>query len=158
MKKLALLITGLFFTPAEHAADLLQAYREAMSSDPVYASARYTRDAGLENLPQGRAGLLPIVNATASTQENRYLESLPPQTAIPELGIPAFSGGYQPLAGNNWGYHITLTQPLFNWQNYVVYKEAGFKVAQAEAIFGQTAQDLVVRVAQAYFDVLASQD
>lgn len=158
MKKLALLVTGLFLMPAAHAADLLQAYREAMSSDPVYASARYSRDAGLESLPQGRAGLLPFVNATGSTQENRYLESVPAQTAIPALGIPASSGGYQKLSGNNWGYHITLTQPLFNWQNYVVYKEAGFKVAQAEAIFGQTAQDLVVRVAQAYFDVLASQD
>jgi outer membrane protein len=39
-----------------------------------------------------------------------------------------------------------------------VYKEAGFKAAQAEATFGQATQDLIVRVAQAYFDVLASQD
>jgi outer membrane protein len=53
---------------------------------------------------------------------------------------------------------VSLTQPLFNWQSIMVYKEAGYKVAQAEAAFGQVAQDLVVRVAQAYFDVLASQD
>jgi outer membrane protein len=53
---------------------------------------------------------------------------------------------------------VTLTQPLFNWQSIQVYKEAGFKAAQAEATFGQATQDLIVRVAQAYFDVLASQD
>jgi outer membrane protein len=47
---------------------------------------------------------------------------------------------------------------LFNWQAWSVYKEGGFKAAQAEANFGQVAQDLMVRVAQAYFDVLASQD
>src|SRR5258708_38469557 len=60
--------------------------------------------------------------------------------------------------GNSNGYTVTLTQPLFNWQNIQVYKEAGFKAMQAEATFGQATQDLIVRVAQAYFDVLASQD
>jgi outer membrane protein len=158
MKKLFILLSVLFAVQPAFAVDLLSAYREALSSDPVYISARYARDAGLENLPQGLAGLLPVINATGTTQQNRYVESAPAQVAIPELGIPAFGGGYEILAGNSWGYHVTLTQPLFNWQNYVAYKEAGFKVAQAEATFGQTAQDLLVRVAQAYFDVLASQD
>ena len=60
--------------------------------------------------------------------------------------------------GNTNGYGVSLTQPLFNWQALMAYKEAGFKVAQAEAAFGQAAQDLIIRVAQAYFDVLASQD
>ena len=60
--------------------------------------------------------------------------------------------------GNTNGYGVSLTQPLYNLQSYTLYKEAGFKVAQAEAVFGLAAQDLVVRVAQAYFDVLASQD
>src|SRR5258708_32310240 len=60
--------------------------------------------------------------------------------------------------GNSNGYTVTLTQPLFNWQSIQVYKEAGFKAVQAEATFGQATQDLIVRAAQAYFDVLASQD
>jgi len=146
MKKLSLILAGLFLVPAAHAVDLLQTYHEALSSDPVYASARALRDAGLENLPQGRAGLLPQITGTGNSQENRYT-----------VGFR----GYIPTQlqdGNTWGYQITLTQPLFNWQSFVVYREAGYKVAQAEATFGQAAQDLVVRVAQAYFDVLASQD
>jgi outer membrane protein len=128
------------------AADLLQTYRSALANDPVYASARATRDAGQENLPQGQALLLPTLNATASTQYNDNEISF--RGAFPE----------SKRQGNSNAYAVTLTQPLFNWQSFQVYKEAEFKVAQAEAAFGQAAQDLIVRVAQAYFDVLASQD
>jgi outer membrane protein len=150
MKKLSLLVAGLFMTPAVHAADLVQAYRDALSSDPVYASARYARDAGLEALPQGRAGLLPLITLTGNTTENRILEGIPDTS----LGLPRYTN----LKGNTWIYNFQLTQPLFNWQAWALYKEGGFKAAQAEANFGQVAQDLMVRVAQAYFDVLASQD
>ena len=128
------------------AADLLQIYRDALANDAAYASARATRDAGLENLPQGRAQILPTVNATAFTQYNDIDISF--RGAAPD----------SQRQGNSNGYTVTLTQPLFNWQNFQVYREAGFKAAQAEATFGQATQDLIVRVAQAYFDVLASQD
>ncbi len=140
-----LLIAGLAASSA-HAADLLQVYRDALANDAAYASARATRDAGLESLPQGLAQILPSISATAFTQYN-----------VVNIDVR----GPQPderREGNSNGYTVTLTQPLFNWQNFQVYKEAGFKAAQAEAVFGQAAQDLIVRAAQAYFDVLASQD
>lgn len=130
------------------AADLVQTYRDALANDPAYASARATRDAGLESLPQGLAQILPTINATAFTQYNDVAIGFRNNT--PEQ--------YQYRLGNSNGYTVTLTQPLFNWQNFQVYKEAGSKVVQAEATFGQATQDLIVRVAQAYFDVLASQD
>ena len=130
------------------AADLLQIYRDALANDATYASARATRDAGLESLPQGLAQILPTLNATAFTQYN--------DIAIGFRGTAQEQ--YQYRLGNSNGYTVTLTQPLFNWQNIQVYKEAGFKAVQAEAAFGQATQDLIVRVAQAYFDVLASQD
>ncbi len=47
------------------AADLLQVYRDAVGFDAQYAAARASRDAGLEKLPQGRAGLLPTIGLTA---------------------------------------------------------------------------------------------
>lgn len=139
------LIVALSAPPAS-AADLLQIYREALANDATYSSARASRDAGLENLPQGLAQILPTINATAFTQYN-------------DVGI-RFGGdqGASLRQGNSNGYAVTLTQPLFNWQNIQTYKEAGFKAVQAEATFGQATQDLIVRVAQAYFDVLASQD
>src|SRR5258705_434289 len=131
-----------------HAADLLQIYRDALANDATYASARAARDAGLESLPQGLAQILPTVNATAFTQYNDIAIGF--RSTTPEQ--------YQYRLGNSNGYTVTLTQPLFNWQNIQVYKEAGFKAVQAEATFGQATQDLVVRVAQAYFDVLAAED
>ena len=146
MKRHALFLGILAFSQPLLAADLLQTYREARANDPVYASARAARDAGRENLPQGLALLLPTISASGFTQMNNI--DIDFRGAFPE----------SKRDGNTNGYNLSLTQPLFNWQNIMVYKEAGFKVAQAEAAFGQVAQDLIVRVAQAYFDVLASQD
>lgn len=140
---LALIVAAL--AARAHAADLLQTYREALANDATYAAARAARDAGLENLPQGLAQVLPTLNATAFTQYSNVRIEAP---AVPDPD----------RRGNSNGYTVTLTQPLFNWQAFQVYREAGFKAAQAEAVFGQASQDLIVRVAQAYFDVLASQD
>jgi outer membrane protein len=128
------------------AADLLQIYRDAISNDATYASARASRDAGLESMPQGLAAILPTISATANTQMNNLEISF--RGALPTSN----------RAGNTNNYSLNLTQPLFNWASYMTYKEAGFKVAQAEATFAQAQQDLIVRVSQAYFDVLASQD
>ena len=146
MKRHAIFLAILAFSQPLLAADLVQTYREARANDPVYASARAARDAGLEFLPLGLAPLLPTINASGFTQMNN-------------IDID-FRGVVPPSKreGNTNGYSVSLTQPLFNWQNIMVYREAGFKVAQAEAVFAQVAQDLIVRVAQAYFDVLSSQD
>jgi outer membrane protein len=136
------------------AADLLQIYRDALANDATYASARAARDAGLESLPQGLAQILPTVNATGFAQANNV-----DITFRQVAGSPPPSGPLESRrSGGTSGFTVTLTQPLFNWQNFQVYKEAGFKAVQAEATFGQATQDLIVRVAQAYFDVLASQD
>ncbi|MGP1676001.1 MAG: TolC family outer membrane protein [Burkholderiales bacterium] len=146
MKRHAIFLAILAFSQPLAAADLLQTYRDARANDPVYASARAARDAGRESLPQGLALLLPTISGSAFTQANNidieYRGEVPPSTR----------------EGNTNGYSVSLTQPLFNWQSITLYKEAGFKVALAEAVFAQVAQDLIVRVAQAYFDVLASQD
>ena len=68
-KNLILLALTLAAAPA-FAADLLQVYRDAIEYDAQYASARAARDAGQEKLPQGRAGLLPVISASASTTKN----------------------------------------------------------------------------------------
>ena len=143
---LAALATLATLAAPASAADLLQTYRDALSNDATYASARASRDAGLENLPQGRSAILPTINATAFTQMNNI--DITYRGALPDSN----------RQGNTSGYNLTLTQPLFNWASFMTYKEAGFKVAQAEATFAQAQQDLIVRVAQAYFDVLAAQD
>ncbi|HZW26156.1 MAG TPA: TolC family outer membrane protein [Gallionella sp.] len=130
------------------AADLLETFRAAQANDPVFAAARATLQAGQEKLPQGRSLLLPSVsvsaNSTFNDQNVRY------------LGPTAFPAGNQRYNSN--GYSVNLTQPLFRLQNWTAYTEAELQVAQAEAQFKLAEQDLILRVAQAYFDVLIAQD
>jgi len=134
---------------ASHAEDLLQIYRDARNNDPVFASARAALDAGREALPQGRALILPTLSATANTV---YNDDWFASRAGPTAG-QVFDRNF-----NSNGWTVTLSQPLFRPQNWTQYREAEFQVAQAEANYAQASQDLIVRTAQAYFDVLASQD
>jgi outer membrane protein len=129
------------------AADLLQTYREAVANDPQFASARAAAEAGREKLPQGRALILPAASATANTTYNDA--TITPRTD-PTADIQR--------QFNSNGWTVTLSQPLFRWQNWVQYTQSEFQVRQAEAQLSQAMQDLIVRVAQAYFDVLAAQD
>jgi outer membrane protein len=130
------------------AEDLLQVYRDAQRYDAVYAAARHSLEAGRERLPQGRALLLPALNLSANATRSRVeVDSRDPAIT------PSFA-----RTPDSVGYTLTLTQPVYRRQNWLQYEQAEFQVRQAEASFGQTAQDLIVRVAQAYFDVLAAQD
>jgi outer membrane protein len=148
MKRHAIFLAILAFSQPLLAADLLQTYREARANDPVYASARAAFEAGKEKLPQGRALLLPTLSASGNTTWN--------DNPITFRNTP-LPGPYTRLFNTN-GWTVALTQPLFRAQNWLQYKQAEFQVAQAAAGFGQAEQDLIVRVAQAYFDVLGSQD
>ena len=130
------------------AEDLLQVYRDAQRYDAVYSSARYSLEAGRERIPQARALLLPSANLTANVAANR-LE----QTSDNELITPSFIRN-----PTTQGYTFTLSQPLFRPQNLVQRNQADYQVRQAEAAYGQAAQDLAVRTAQAYFDVLTARD
>lgn len=127
------------------AADLLQLYREALTFDAPYAAAKATVEAGREKLPQGRAGLLPVVGLSANTTWNQNNYQVPPTVDVARNF-------------NANAYSLTLTQPLFRWQNWVQYDQAKLQVAQAEATFVQAGQDLILRVAQAYFDVLYAEE
>ena len=125
--------------------DLLHVYREALVNDAQYAAARASAEAGREKLPQGLAGLLPVIGATAGTtwNDNKYHAD----------NLPGWNKDY-----NTHSYNVSLTQPLFRWQNIVQYGQAKWQVAQTEATFAQASQDLILRTAQAYFDVLYAQE
>jgi len=138
----------LAFSLSVNAEDLLQVYREAQRYDAAYAAARHAAEAGRERLPQGLALLLPTLNLSGSATRSR-LEVDSRDTAV----SPSFTRTPESV-----GYTLTFTQPLFRQQNWLQYRQAGHQVRQAEATFGQAYQDLIVRVAQAYFDVLAAQD
>ncbi|PKO84695.1 MAG: channel protein TolC [Betaproteobacteria bacterium HGW-Betaproteobacteria-11] len=144
-KHLAVLVAAWLVSAAAGAADLLSIYHDAAANDPQFASARASLDAGREKLPQGRAGLLPAVGLNANTTWNDEDYALRP-------------AGHLAKRYNSNGWTVQLTQPLFRWQNWVAYTQSELAVAQAEAQFAQARQDLVLRVTQAYFDVLAAQE
>ncbi|HUJ86600.1 MAG TPA: TolC family outer membrane protein [Burkholderiales bacterium] len=130
------------------AEDLLQVYRDASAYDAQFAAARYALQAGQEKLPQGRALLLPTLGLSANLTDTR-------------LRLDSYNNTLQPSYDRpyrNDGYTLNFSQPIYRKQNLLQYDEAEYEVKQAEATFGQAAQDLIVRTAQAYFDVLAAQD
>lgn len=143
MKRIAWLVASSFACVPLYAADLAKVYQAAQENDPVFAAARATLDAGREKLPQGRAGLLPTISASGNTVWNET-----------ETEVRSIPGNRNNTDYNTHGYQLTLSQPVFRWQNWVAYGQARLQVAQAEATFHQARQDLILRVAQAYFDVL----
>lgn len=135
--KLSTLLASLLLSLPACATDLLQAYRDALLNDSVYASARAQLAAGQEATVQGRAGLLPLLGLSGSNERVR------------RDGVPEYSSR---------GYTLALSQPLIDpaaWQNY---EQGKLLTAASEATFTFAGQDLILRVAQAYFDVLAAQD
>ncbi len=136
MKKMCLVLSCLFWASTTPAADLQQFYQDALSNDAQFSAARATLEAEREKLPQSLAGLLPTVSASVNTTSNDN----------------EFTGSERRFNSNS--YNVNLTQPLFRWQNFVQYGQAQQQLVQAEANFAQARQDLILRVAQAYFDVL----
>jgi outer membrane protein len=148
--KRRLLIAAIATAFASQAAaeDMLQVYRDARAYDAQYSAARYALQAGIEKLPQGLAGVLPTLNLTGyATRANYDVE--------PRSGNT--SSAYT-RSISNANYTFTLTQPVYRAQNKLTWDQGEYQVKQAEALFSVATQDLILRVAQAYFDVLSAQD
>lgn len=138
------LALSLAFTAKTSAAiDLAQSWQLALMHDPVYAAARANYRAMMEKMPQARSALLPQVAASAA---GGYLDS---------RANTAFGQVYQ---NSNGAWALTLSQPIFNWSAWQTYEQSKLVVASAEIQLQIAYQDLVLRVGQAYFDVLAAQD
>jgi outer membrane protein len=129
------------------AADLLEVYRQAQGADATYSAARSTWAAAQERIPQARSALLPLASVSATT---RYSDR-----------TTRFRNGGLPDARSDSGsgdVSLSVTQPIYRKQNNIVYEQALSQVRQADAQLALAAQDLILRVAQAYFDVLLAQD
>ncbi|MBQ5949329.1 TolC family outer membrane protein [Massilia sp. ST3] len=156
---IAVLLAGAFFSLNASAADLIQVYQQALANDATYASARAALNAGRERTTQGRAGLLPTVGITGAITKNDndfspFNEGAPITRADGTQGF--VTGGGANLRTNE--YTLALQQPLFRWDRWQSYQQSKLQQSIAEAQFAQAQQDLITRVASAYFEVLAAQD
>ncbi|HQR03859.1 MAG: TolC family outer membrane protein [Proteobacteria bacterium] len=148
-KALPILLAAILttFGPGALGADLLAAYRDARDFDAQFASAAASAEAGREALPQGRAGLLPTIVATANNG----------RTQVDFRAHPPINMGAD-IKYHTSGWAVTLSQPLFRWDRIAGYRQGQARVAQTEAQFGLARQDLILRVTQAYFDVLQASE
>lgn len=145
---MAWVVGALFFSSAAQAEDLISVYQRALGSDPQIREADANRLAAREAKPQAFANVLPSITGFGQyANVDRSGTTLVGQNNVNSS-----------TDTRDKTYALTLRQNLFSWSNWVGLHRADIQVAQAEADYQAAQQDLVTRVAQRYFDVLAAQD
>jgi outer membrane protein len=163
MKRLLTLLALMASMTPAWGTDLLAVYQRALQNDPQLREAEATRLAALEAKPQALSALLPQLSGSGVVTRER-------DTGSSNTTEPATSGtGGGPVVLESFPfdgrtdttthrYGVDLRQNIFRWENWVALQRADAQVAQAEADYQAAQQDLIERVAQRYFDVLAAQD
>jgi outer membrane protein TolC len=121
--------------------NLLDIYNEALDNDPQYKSSEYSLLAGKEFVVQGRAGLLPNVTLSGSTNWNEYYQFDELQSAY-----------------NNSSVTARLTQPLFRLDSWFNFRRSKKLTDASEADFAYAQQNLIIRTVEKYFGVLRAID
>lgn len=123
-----------------HGQSLMDVYQKARAQDKQYGAAGKALEASLEKLPQARAGFLPNVSVVAN-KNHQMGEVLFPAAPYVSRDVRA------------WNWTTQLTQSVIRWGNWAAYAQADAQVTQAKEQFALAEQELIVRTAQAYFDV-----
>lgn len=132
------------FSFSAQADDLLSVYQLALKNDSQYRAAQAEYSALQELKPQSTAGLLPTLSLSGNV------------TRHDEKNIT--TSATTPYNYNSNGYNLNLVQPLYRQANFIALDKADAQVAQALVAFENTKQDLILRVANNYFAVLAATD
>jgi outer membrane protein len=123
------------------AANLLDTYQQALKNDPTFLAARANYMAEQQKTGEARAVLLPNINASANATWNDSTNNLSGQKTY-----------------NSNGYSVSLSQPVFNFGAFAALAQAHASVRAAAANFNAAREDLMRRVAEAYFGLLLAQD
>jgi outer membrane protein len=143
------LCVGLALASPSFAEDLVFHYQRALESDPKFQGARANRDAVSERRAQAQAGFFPTIGATAS--RNRHDEEV-----ITDSTITSRPTGQARYSSSE--YRLNLSQPVYNATLLSGWRAADADLQRAEAEYAASRQELMLRVAQAYFDVLLAQE
>jgi outer membrane protein len=130
------------FASNARAESLLALYDLARAQDATWQSAKSQYDANLARAAQARAGLLPTVGLSAGISRSTL-----------DIDVPPTNREY-----TTQNAAISASQPLYRPANLATYRQAKWQADQAGQQLKQASQDLIVRLSQAYFDVLAAQD
>ena len=130
------------FAPPAHATGLLELFESARAYDASWQSAKAQYDANLFRAGQAKAGVLPTANLSAGASRSRF-----------NLNNPEVERWF-----GTQNATISASQPLYRPANLATYEQGKRQVELAQAQLIAAGQDLIIRVSQAYFDVLAAQD
>ncbi len=131
-------------TSAAHAQSLVELTEQAQTYDAAWQSARAQYEATLSQSAQAKAGLLPQIGIQAGSQYN--------ETRVRGDFLSRQLDARQDSAS------LQATQPLYNPANFATYKQGQFQAELAQIQLDAASQDLLVRTAQAYFQVLTTQE
>ena len=146
-------VVGMSLAASSHAADLMEVYQKALAADPQIREADANRLAARESRPQAWAALLPQINGLG-----QYTKEKSDGTANVLLDSGASDPRAQTGDTTDKYWQVQLRQSVFQWDQWIGLKRSSSEVAQAEADYHSAQQNLVLRVAQRYFDVLAAED
>ena len=154
-------VVAALFLPAASASaiDIADAYRDALENDPVLGAAQASFTARKELIPQARANLLPSLSMSGSTSWNERSFPVPPRLDF-NPDSPTF-GTVAPVADQNFNerqWAAQLNQPIVNVSGWFTWLGAKASVEGAQAQLAEAHQGLIVRVVQAYLNVLRAQD
>ena len=145
MKKLLLsFVLSVMVAPWLHATDLMDIYQQALENDPTFKQAFSTYMSSGEAIPQARAALYPQLTSTAQVARN--VQNVHASTIHVE----------QTYNSNQW--QLVASQAVFNYQAWARVQQAKASVKAAQATFNNSAQDLLLRTAKAYFEILLARD
>ena len=130
-----------------HANGLVDVYSIAKSKDTEIREAEANFNAAAQARPIARSSLLPQISLNAETSDNSL------DTEGQTFGVSGADVDF-----NSHGYGLRLTQPLYNHEFYVQLRQSKNTVAKALVVLDDSKQELILRVTELYFNVLAAQD
>jgi outer membrane protein len=157
MPLLAALALAPGFTSAN---ELERLYELALARDATLQAATFERAADIEARPQALSQLLPQISASASAARERAGYESESSLTSSLAASCSFSADQrlQHCYGNAQQLELTLSQTIWSYEAFSRLKEANLTAAAAEATLRSAQQNLVLRVAQAYFAILAASD
>jgi outer membrane protein len=138
-----------------HGEDLMETFQQAIANDPVLANSDATRLAVAEGVPQARSALLPQVSGSLSLNQSHGGPSGGGTTIDPNGNIVTTGGG---AASRDRNLSGELSQSIFNLSNIANLRAAHSIDDAQEQTYQAALQNLYVRVATAYFNVLNAED
>lgn len=154
MKRIAAFLLALSFAHA-NAANLMSVYQDALQHDPTYrqilaqqlsnAQGEYISLAGL--LPNAGISFLPFLSKTIASG-----------SAINFTTLPDGSSTTGSSATRGYSAGLNINQPLIDFMKINKFLMDRQTAKQAQALINAAGQDLIVRVAQAYFTVVSDEE